>query len=332
MMLHFLFIYQTVLGVVFYNKNFDDQFNPECVETNRSLFSHIESIFKQKDQTKINHLETIGNDSINNGSIGNGTLSIEITHLNPYKLEIFTISDKGEKNITLNFHQKLTTILEKYSLHFSSLEHWNCNVARIQDFDLEIINAAKDSNCFFKDYSKFEKQQGVIADLFASITDSKIPVTINLEEPFQECLKKIKTTSIISEKMKLLNQLNDLAQKIQEPSHFTQVQHLRTTIEKEKVEYKIKANYFLKKTKEALQSALQNMGLKRIYEIELRDVYMNLFSFTAKFQLLTNTPIIHEFKEQASMLIDKNASDEENLSDFVQKIFHLPDDIEIYLT
>ena len=113
------------------------------------------------------------------------------------------------------------------------------------------------------------------------------------------------------ERADLLTKLLSYAEKLKDTAAFQQIQKDQQKLFNDFNDKLMRAQYFLKKAKECITSAVSSSGLKKLTELNYNDIYLNMYSFSTKLHLLGNITKADDFKVDAMKLIDSSTSSQE---------------------
>lgn len=73
------------------------------------------------------------------------------------------------------------------------------------------------------------------------------------------------------------------------------------------------------------------MGRHSFKDIDFRDAYLNLYSFSTKLKLIGRDDLADEYRQLAQLLIDKPAERLQDIPQLLSKILSLPEDANNYM-
>jgi len=189
----------------------------------------------------------------------------------------------------------------------------------------------RDTSGLFHSRTLAGNQREFLQSMFAQVPDSDhnqqqiiIQEKIALET-------KLKVTTALTEKIRILEQIRDYSQKLKDIQNFEKCQKEIQKIQGDLVDLKQKAIYFLRQTKEVVNKLTSTLGMKRTEDLDLKPIYLNLYSFSSKLRALGNIEKADEYKTKASILIDQAKTNPGAVSTLLREIINLSEDIEYYM-
>jgi hypothetical protein len=259
-----------------------------------------------------------------------GQYLVHVSNVNALDLELVSVAkpeEKKEREYLLKLHDRIIRILMDNKEMFN-WDNWSGNLDHFAFLDLPIVQ-------LFKEIREKEKITFIPQDLETESLQQLSLFQEAQKQSYREELdllkEKIKKTSILSEKKEIILAMQGLGQKIQSPEIVQTAETELKKIEKELLDTKGKAQFFLKQTKDNISKIALHSSSRPLSDLEIREVYLPLYSFSSKLRLLGKTHKADELKELASGLMDKERSMGHDLGNRIRTIFALPDDIDVYL-
>ena len=131
-------------------------------------------------------------------------------------------------------------------------------------------------------------------------------------------------------KLEILDSIDGVSQKLKDKAEVVKINGMRKNLLTEFESTKQKISYFLNTTKNAISKVVDLMG-KPLMELDFKDAYMNLYSFSTKLKVIGRDDLADHYRQIAQLLIDKKEEEREQLSQSIRMILNLPDDPEYYL-
>ena len=122
----------------------------------------------------------------------------------------------------------------------------------------------------------------------------------------------------------------ELSEKLKDETTFLKYQNEVNKLNNEIKDVRFKLNYYLEKTKIALNEAINNLANKPIHLGDYKNTYLSLYSFSTKLKLIKETGW-EIYRDLASKLIEKDALEDHELSELIQNLLKMSSNIEDYL-
>ena len=319
-MLYTIFLYQSNSGVMVYKQSFENNIGSKS-ELFASFFSAIQSFVTQMIMTdaKGKGLE----------SIDLGKYVVNITKISSLGIDCVLIADQEDQKEIKKFLPKLMRL---FTSHQELFEQWDGEISRLDVLDVEVIQVL----------TKFKKLSGQDSDVDGKtqLMDEILGRLPELEnEQIQQYYKekefletRFKKTISLYRKLEIIESLEDVCRKLRDKDEMEQVLKLRKKINQEIVALKEKLAYYLRQAKSSISNSVEQSGHKPLYDIDFRDSYVNLYSFSTKLKFVGRDDLSEKYKAWAMALIEKTPELKEEFSTIVNSILKLPDDIDIYIT
>ena len=141
---------------------------------------------------------------------------------------------------------------------------------------------------------------------------------------------KIEKTPILPNKIKMAEVVVELSEKLKDEGTFLRFQDEINRYKRELEDAKFKLEYYLEKLKTSLNEAIENLGNKPISAGDYKDTYLSLYSFSTKLKLIIESGW-QNYREMATKLIDNDNLSNDELTDTIQSIIKMSDNVEDYL-
>ncbi len=309
-MLYSLFIYQSSSGLMLWKKTFEKKMDPNKVELFSSFFSAIRSFVKEI-------IEDSSKEGLKNLEMGN--FAVNINHIAKLDIDIVSITDKGDQEILKQFIPKLIKILYNHEQLFHD---WDGNRSRFDVLDLEImVCLTNECEGIFDSVSSGE--------LGEQITGLKEEQKQKYKEELKFLDKKFLKTTNLYKKIDIIESMTNISSKLGNNQKLKWCQRQKRQLEDQIDSTKYKVSHFLSKAKDAVSKTVKNVGGKPLSELNYRDVYISLYSFSSKLKLLGKNDLSEKYRGMAKELIDKNQPKE--IPNLISNILQMPDDVNRYL-
>ena len=315
-MLYALFLYQRTSGLMLWSHEMNSEMNEIQVELLSSFFSAIQSFVVE--------IVKKGDRGLDN--IDLGTRMVKVTQIEKMDIELVSIADSQNKAIMKKIHEKIVAVLWTHKELFSKMDHWNGDVTIFSQIDQDVDLLLKSYPELSGKKIQIEQQTELLKSLWGEgvqLTEAQKAQFEKEQKEIQEQLKKVQTHM---ERADLLTKLLSYAEKLKDTAAFQQIQKDQQKLFNDFNDTLMRAQYFLKKAKECITSAVSSSGLKKLTELNYNDIYLNMYSFSTKLHLLGNITKADDFKVDAMKLIDSSTSSQE-ISGIIEKILHIRDDL-----
>ena len=133
------------------------------------------------------------------------------------------------------------------------------------------------------------------------------------------------------EKRNILLQLQKICQPLKDRNGIQNYTQQLKGLIKEIDDTKFRVIFLLKQAKEAINTSIEHAPYKSIADIDLREAYLKLYSFSQKLHFLGRNDLAEEYNQIAQLLLDKPESRLHDLSGLISQILNLSENIESYL-
>jgi hypothetical protein len=319
-MLYTIFLYQSHSGVLVYKQSFENNIGSKS-ELFASFFSAIQSFVTQM----------IMSDSTGKGleSIDLGKYLINITKIPSLGIDCVLIADREDQKEIKKFLPKL---MKLFTGHQELFENWDGEVSRLDVLDVEVIQVL----------TKFKKLSGQDSDVdgktqlmdeilgrLPELEKDQINHYIK-EKKFLE--KRFQETTSLYRKLEIIESMEEVCRKLRDTDEMERILKIRKKTHQELVALKEKLAYYLRQAKFSISNSVEQSGHKPLYDIDFRDSYVNLYSFSTKLKFVGRDDLSEKYKAWAMILIEKPPEKESEFSTIINSILKLPDDINLYIT
>jgi len=318
-MIYSIFLYQTHTGLLIYDKNFQG-LSAGKMEMFSSFFSAIKTFVSQL------VLEESLDRSTELTSIELKDYTVLITSLPKVKVDMVIIADKEDSKSVNKVIPKLIKLLNKYEQLFLS---WDGNKDEFSILDhplTELIIA----NVKVVRKSLLERPDQMLKSIWAHKKQLSRDTMENLKQERDLLIYKIENTVNLTRKIAMSEAIVDLSEKLKDETTFLNYQNDVNKLKNEIKDVEFKLSYYLEKTKESLNEAINTLGDKPIHLGDYKNTYLNLYSFTTKLKLIKESGW-EIYRELASKLIEKDTLNDHDLSELIQNILKMSSSIEDYL-
>jgi len=318
-MIYTIFLYQSHTGLLIYDKSFQD-ISVGKKEMFSSFFSAIktfvselvlgESLDRSKELTSI---ELKG-------------YTVLVTSLPKVKVDMVIIADKEDRKSVNKVIPKLIKLLNKYEQLFLS---WDGNLDEFSILDhplTELIIA----NVKVVRKSLLEHPDQMLKSIWAHKKQLSRETMENLIQERDLLILKIENTVNLTRKIAMSEAVVDLSEKLKDETTFLNYQNEVNKLKNEIKDVEFKLSYYLEKTRESLNEAIDTLGDKPIRLGDYKNTYLNLYSFSTKLKLIKESGW-EIYRELASKLIEKDTLNDHDLSELIQNLLKMSSSIEDYL-
>jgi len=314
-MIYTIFLYQSHTGLLIYDKSFQNV-NSSRMEMFSSFFSAI--------KTFISELVLEGSKELKNIELGD--YSVLITSIPDIKVDLVVIADKEDTKIINKLIPKIIKLLLKYQNLFLS---WDGDREEFSLLDHPLVDLISSN---VKDVRKtlLEKPESVLKSMWTHKKRLSEEAIQSITQERKVLLNRIQNTSNLIKKKDMVKQVLELSEKLRDEGGFLKYQKDLNSLKVEIKDAKFKSEYYLNNVKKSVNEALNALGTKPLREGDYKDTYMQVYSFSSKLKLLKDDGW-KEYRELANNLIKKDEIEDNVLSETLQKILKMSDNIEDYL-
>jgi len=318
-MIYSIFLYQSHTGLLIYDKSFQD-ISVGKMEMFSSFFSAIKAFVS----------ELVLGESLNRSkeltSIELKDYIVLVTSLPKVKVDMVIIADKEDSKSVNKVIPKLIKLLNKYEQLFLS---WDGNKDEFSILDHPLTELII-TNVKVVRKSLLEHPDQMLKSIWAHKKQLSREKIDNLIQERDLLIYKIENTVNLTRKIAMSKAVVDLSEKLKDETTFLKYQNEVNKLKNEIKDVEFKLNYYLEKTRESLEDAIELLGDKPIHLGDYKNIYINLYSFSTKLKLIKENGW-EIYRELASKLIDKESLSDHDLSELIQKLLKMSSNIEDYL-
>ena len=318
-MIYSIFLYQSNTGLLIYEKNFQD-ISTGKMEMFSSFFSAIKTFVSEL---------VLGDSSDHSKELTNIELqdySVLISSLSKIEVDLVIITDKEDIKSVNKVIPKLIKLLNKYEQLFLS---WDGNKDEFTILDhplTELIIA----NIKVVRKSLLEHPDQVLKSIWEHRKQLSKENVENLIQERDLLIYKIETTTNLPRKIAMSKSVVDLSEKLKDEITFLKYQDEINRLKNELKDVKFKLSYYLEKTREALNEAINELGNKPLHLGDYKNTYLNLYSFSSKLKLIKESGW-EIYRDSANKLIERDITNDHELSNLIQDLLKMSSNIEDYL-
>ncbi len=316
-MLYTLFIYQSYSGLLMYDKNFQE-ISSGKMELFSSFFSAIKSFIKE--------LVLEGSTELKNIELGD--YSVMISAIPNINADLVLISDKEDQKLVNKLIPKLIKVLQKYQEIF---QEWNGDRDLFSVLDQPISELIYTKKKLIGESSLVENAEQVLKSMWAHKGDLSQQTKDGLSQERDFLLSRLDKMRNIVRKQVIIEKVVEISEQLKDEAGFIEYQKLLKKIKDEVKDTKIKLKYYLEKIKQALSSAVDSLGNRRLIEGDYKDAYLHLYSFSSKLKLVTTGTEHEKYRHLANLLLSKSEVEDHQLSEAISEVLRMNDDIEQYI-
>ncbi len=315
-MIYTIFLYQSHTGLLIYDKSFQE-INAGKMEMFSSFFLTIKSF--------VSELVVDGSKELKKIELGDYT--VLITSLSKVKVDMVIIADKEDVKAINKLIPKLIKLLQKYEQLFLS---WDGNSKEFKKLDHPLTELVLTN---VKDVKKtlLQSPEQMLKSIWArkkKLSEEKFE---NLVQERDLLIYKIENVVNIPSKLAMSQTVVKLSEKLRDEITFLKYQGEVSRFKNELKDTKFKLNYYLNKIKTSLNEAIVNLGNNPIHLGDFKNSYLNLYSFSTKLKLVKENEGWEIYRELASKLIDKDSLSDHELSEIIQTLLNMSNNVEDYL-
>jgi len=131
-------------------------------------------------------------------------------------------------------------------------------------------------------------------------------------------------------KFELCERLVEISKKLENNEKLIEYQNDWKILKEEIKNRKIKLEYYLKNVKSEIKKSITKLSNDNLHDGNYSDVYLNLFSFSAKLKNFAEPKICEKYHNLAKVLSNKYEFSNENISQVINEVLKINDDIEEY--
>lgn len=313
-MLYTIFIYQSESGLLMYDKSFQDISSGKM-----ELFSSFFSALK----TFISEMVLKGSKELKNIEMGDYT--ILITSIQEIKADLVVIADKEDHKDVNKLVPKILKVLMKHEEVFTNWQG-DRDALTVLEEPLNQIIAKKKK--LIGDSNILERPEDFLASMWEHKTEIDLDVKNKLLVEKESLTQNLAQIINVQGKLAITERLLQIAEQTKNGKEFLKYQQDVKQFKDQIKDIKIKMKYYIDKVKTSLSSVLDKVGNKSLKDIDYKDVYLNLYSFSSKLKLLDTTNRWEEYKEYANILINKQDHSAHEMSETVSRILNISEDVD----
>lgn len=317
-MLYSIFLYQSTSGLLMYDKNFED-ISSGKMELFSSFFSAI--------KTFISEMLLDGSKELRN--IGIGDYTVLVTSIPEIKADLVMIADQEDVKSINKLIPKFIKVLVKHQQVFIE---WDGNRNEFSILDQPLSELIMSKRKLVEGTTMLENPQEFLKGMWEHKSDISDQLANNLNQERDFLLGRYDKTTNLLRKLAIAEKVLELSEKLRDDASFLKFQGEVKRLKDEVKDTKLKLNYYLEKAKNSLSEAVDKLGNKSIHEGDYKDAYINLYSFSTKLKNVVANREWEQYRNLAQILINKDETSDHALSEAIQKILNLNDDIETYLS
>jgi hypothetical protein len=319
-LLYSIFIFQQNIGLPIWEKNFDANYTSEKMQLYSSFFSAIHSFVLE--------LVKKGSDGLKKLDLGEN--SVQLSSVPEHQIEIVTIQERSHEKQIGKLHKKIIKIIKNHKELFD-WDAWSGDLTQFKVLDYDIVSVVKEIKGLVEDKSLVDLQKEFLDHIWNELPEME---KTQKEQYRKEILVKqtsLKESNILTQKLNLIDEIQELTKKIKDSAIFEQTQLQRKKIIAEIKNLKEKAQYFLNKANVAYTNISKIITYHNVHEIDLRDLYLALYSLSTKLIILGSLKKGHELKKIAGSLIERKDDNNDSIWETIKNLPNLSQPIESFL-
>jgi hypothetical protein len=318
-MIYSIFLYQSHTGLLIYDKNFQD-ISDGKMEMFSSFFSAIKTFTSELViDDSLDHSKDLTNIELKD-------YTVIITSIPKTEVDMVIIADKEDIKAINKLIPKLIKLLNKYEQLFIS---WDGNRDEFTILDHPLTELIM-SNIKVLRKSLLEHPDQMLKSIWAHKKQLSKDKIENLIQERDLLIYKIENTINLPRKIAMSETVLGLSEKLKDELTFLKYQDEINRLKNELKDAQFKSGYYLEKTREALNEAINNLENKPLHLGDYKNTYLNLYSFSTKLKLI-NESGWEMYRDLASKLIEKDTMDDHDLSELIQSLLKMSSNIEEYL-
>ncbi len=317
-MLYSLFLYQSNSGLLMYDKNFQD-ISDGKMEMFSSFFAALKSFISGMVLSGSKELKTIEL----------GDYVVVITYISETESDLVVIADKEDSKIINKIIPKLVKVILNHKELFIKWDHKREQFDIIDQPLTEVIFTKKK---LVEGTSFLNNQSKILDHIWTHKGDLSAEAKQNTIKERDYLISRLIKLQNLKEKLALTEKLIDISEQLKDNDGFIKYQKEAKLIRDELKDRILKIDYYLKKTKESMNIAIYNLGNKPLKDGDYKDAYLSLYSFSSKLKNFTkDSKVWQEYQELAKSLLDKEEITHDKLSQTINKILSMKDEIDFYV-
>ncbi|MHA1821404.1 MAG: hypothetical protein ACTSU2_14510 [Promethearchaeota archaeon] len=317
-MIHQIFIYNSNSGLLLWQETLDD-INKGKTDLFSSFFVAMKSFIQE--------LIVKGDRNLKSIELGNKLIKVhEIPKVEADVVLIADLDDEKKLNKVSNAIAK--TIMENADL----FKEWDGSSTYFNFLKKPVLRIIKNAKLIDTTSSSLASDELLLLKSIWSKTEE-------LEPELKEALIKQRTllknkfneTKLLTKKYEHIKKVLEIDHKLKNEEFFIEDEKIENKIKAQIDDIKVKLDYYLKNTKSSLSKIIDASGYKNIMELNYREPYVALYSFSTKLKAMGLEKQASKFKEMANVLIEKEKYQDDVVNETIRQILKLNDNIDEYL-
>jgi len=315
-MIYTLFLYHSESGLPLLDINLQD-ISSGKMDLFASFFSALKSF--------ISEIVLDGSKELKNIELGD--YRVLITNLDEIKADLVIIGDKEDSKAISKIIPKIIKIISNYQEVF--LE-WKGAPRDFNELKQEISELVLSQRKLVGKISMIENSEIVLNSMWSHKPDISNSEKESLISEKQSLIAEFEACSNIVQKLAMSETLLKISEDLKNSKGFVIYQEQIKSLKDEIRDTKIKLNYYLERTKVTISLAVDSLGTRSLNEGDYKDVYLNLYSFSNKLKNIVNDNSWELYRDMGNRLINKDEVPPEEISEAINFILKMNDDIDTY--
>jgi hypothetical protein len=286
------------------------------------LFSSFFSAIK----TLVSELALDGSRELKNITLSD--YNVFITNLSGLEVDLVIISDKEDEKLINKLIPKIIKIIEENK---DLIREWDGKEENLEVFNKPLTDLIESNKNFVEGGSLVERAEGLFKAIWSHKDEIAEGEKLDLQVQRNSLIKQFNQEQNLKSKIQKAKKVIEISEELRDEELFIEYQNKIKQIKKQIKDEKYKLNHYLKKTKESISEAVKNLGAKSLSMGDYKDAYLNLYYFSTKLKILSQSDNWLKYKDMAMALIDKEKKQKENFSELISKIINFSDDIDSYI-
>ncbi len=250
-----------------------------------------------------------------------GEFTASIKNIPELKIDLVIISNKDD----IKYVEKLIPgLIKTLLIHSDLFNKEEYDLEEIQSFDDDLIGSIFSEKKLVSELS-IEKHDESIWDQKGELS-TKLKEKLKLER--DSLINEFTKTDNYIKKFKICNKLLEISKELRDEAQFVEYQNQFKILQREIKDRKIKLEYYLKNIKNALSGALRGVNKDDLHEGNYKDVYLNLYPFSKKLDNFATPELCEKYYCFARNLSNKHTITNDELSQIINDIKNMSEDIE----
>lgn len=315
-MIYTLFLYHSESGLPLLDINLQD-ISSGKMDLFASFFSALKSF--------ISEIVLGGSKELKNIELGD--YRVLITNLDEIKADLVIIGDKEDSKAISKIIPKIIKIISNYQEVF--LE-WKGAPRDFNELKQEISELVLSQRKLVGKISMIENSEVVLNSMWSHKPDISNSEKESLISEKQSLIAEFEACSNIVQKLAMSETLLKISEDLKNSKGFVIYQEQIKSLKDEIRDTKIKLNYYLERTKVTISLAVDSLGTRGLNKGDYKDVYLNLYSFSNKLKNIVNDNSWELYRDMGNRLINKDEVPPEEISEAINFILKMNDDIDTY--